>query len=141
MVSQDGRDAFFNEQDTRKDFKEILAKRSDLVRYGKGRIVKPGSGSVTHLAGLVLGQITQAGPNQYRWAPYNPAATDGSQVAKGILAESVQVDSNDNGSLILTITGGAALYQDRLSGLDAAAITALLGKSYVEAGVNILELA
>jgi hypothetical protein len=139
MVSQEGRDAIFIGQDNRTDFKQIIAKRSDLARFAHGRIVKPGS-DTTYQAGLVLGQVTAAGPNQGRWAAYNPSATDGSQVAKGILAGAILADSSDNGTEISVLTGGCAVFQDRLIGLDAAAITALGAKSYVETGFNILEL-
>jgi len=140
MVSNEGRDAIFIGQDTRTDFKQIIAKRSDLAKYARGRLVKPATGDQVYYAGQVLGQISSAGPNQYRWAPYNPAATDGSQVAKAILSGSVDVDSSDNGSETVFLTGGCAVYQDRLIGLDAAAIAALGGISYVENGANILEL-
>ena len=140
MVSNEGKDAIFIPQDSRTDFKQIIAKRSDLAKFNHGRIVKPASGDVIYQAGQVLGQISAAGPTQYRWAPYNPAATDGSQVAKAILAEPTDADSSDNGTEILMLTGGCAFYQDRMIGLDAAAITALGGRSYVESGVNILEL-
>jgi hypothetical protein len=140
MATQEGRDAIFIGQDTRTDFKQIIAKRSDLARFAHGRIVKPGADNTTYQAGLVLGQVTAAGPNQGRWAAYNPAATDGSQVAKGILASATLADTNDNGTEISVLTGGCAVYQDRLIGLDAAAITALGAKSFVETGFNILEL-
>jgi hypothetical protein len=140
MVSTEGTDAIFIGQDTRTDFKQIIAKRSDLAKFARGRLVFPATGDQIYYAGQVLGQITAPGPTQYRWTPYNVSNTDGSQIAKAILANTIDVDSNDNGSEVTLLTGGCAVFQSSLIGLDSAAITALGARSYVENGVNILDL-
>lgn len=139
-MSQTTRDALFIPEDFRKNFKNVIAKRSDLLKFARGRMVKPGSGSVVHYAGEVLGQITSAGPTLTYWAPYLSTNTDGTQIPLGILAESVEVDSVGNDSEIVIITAGAVFY-DLLVGVDANAVTVLKAKKYVEGvgGSNIME--
>lgn len=51
------------------------------VHLMKKIVLASGSGTVAR--GTVLGQITAS----YKWAPLAPAANDGTQVARGILAE------------------------------------------------------
>jgi Bacteriophage lambda head decoration protein D len=132
-MSQELRDALFIASDFQANFKQIIAKRSDLVKFARGRMVTPGAETI-YYAGTVLGQVTSSG----QFKPYVSSATDGSQVAVGILSEYADVDTAGNGGEIAVIVGGA-LYKDRLIGLDSTAITALAARSYVESGNNILD--
>lgn len=136
------RDSLFIPTDDRSNFKQIIAKRSDLVRFAGGRLAPsmvPGS----YNAGLVLGYATSGGDNGF-YKAYNSANTDGSQVAAGVLSEDATVTANSvgtigNGSEVVIIKEGDLL-QTMLIGLDATAITAMSGKSYVDHGVQILSI-
>lgn len=134
-MSKTGKDALFNGSTFRADFKNVIAKRSDLVQFASGRLVAPGSGDAVLQAGQVLGQVTAT----KRWKAYDNAASDGSEVAKGVLASRADYDSDDNGSSIVIIMKGSLL-QDLLVGLDSPAIVDLKGTSYSESGVNIIDI-
>jgi len=139
MPSQEYRDSLFIPQDSRENFKNVIAKRSDLLRFAGGRIVKAGAGlTVTYEAGLVLGYAT-SGADAGFYKPYSNAATDGSQTAVGVLAESAITDDAGNGSEISIIKSGE-LYQDLLIGLDGPAIVDLNAKASVEHGSNLLQI-
>lgn len=71
--------------------------------------------------GTVLGQITASD----LYVPYAKASTDGSQVAKVILAEPVPA-SKDNQVATAYVKG--IFYKDKLKGVDATAMTALLAR-------------
>lgn len=134
-MSQELRDAGFIAQDNRANFKNVIAKRSDLARFDSGRMVAPASGIVKYNAGQVLGKVTASG----KYKAYDATASDGSEVAVGILAEEVMVDSTGFGSKCLIIKSGV-LFKDMLIGLDAAAITALKGSVSQEDGVNLIAI-
>lgn len=139
MASQELRDAMFIKEDNRANFKQVIAKRSDLARFSKGRMAKAGVGlTVTYPAGLVLG-LASSGADSGRYKAYSNAAVDGSEVAVGVLSEEVTTDEFDNGSLAVIIKE-AELFQDALVGLDAAGEADLSAKKYVEAGVNIISI-
>ena len=138
MSTQEMRDALFIYQDTRANFKNIIAKRSDLIRFDGGRIISPVSGTTLYYAGTVLGYAT-SGPYAGKYEPYLSTNSDGSQVAVGILAEDALVDSTGNGSEISIVREGT-LFQDLLVGLDGGAITALGGKPYIERGNNLITI-
>ena len=137
-MSQELRDALFIPQDHRTNFKNIVAKRSDLLKFGRGRIKYAGAGlTVNYEAGTVLGYAT-TGADAGFWKPYLSSNTDGSQVAAAILAESAyDVDQYGNGSEIVFLIGGE-VFQSLLIGLDSGAISNLGAKSYVEGGAQIL---
>lgn len=129
--------------DSRANFKQVIAKRSDLAKFSGGRIafsaVSAGT-FVTTVAGTVLGYAT-SGADSGKYKPYASGNTDGSQVAVGILAEDVVTDSLGNGSEISVLRGkGMTLFQDMLIGLDSGAKTNLGAVSYVEHGVNLLDI-
>lgn len=134
MISN--KDAEFIPADFNAVFKEVVAKRPDLLKRGSGRMALPGSGSTTHYAGEVLGYATSGG-DAGKWKPYASGNSDGSQVAKAILLSTIIVDSTNNNSEIEFSYGGQFL-QDLLIGLDSGAITNLKAISIVENGVNIL---
>lgn len=137
MVQQELRDALFIPSDNRENFKQVIAKRSDLVRFVGGRLA-PSLNSSYQYAGLVLGYAATGGDAGY-YKAYNSANTDGSQVAVGVLSEDANVDSSGNGSEIVVIKQGD-LFVSALIGLDATAITAMGGKEYVEHGVTIIHI-
>lgn len=139
MGSQELRDAMFIPEDSRANFKQVIAKRSDLVKFASGRMAKAGAGlTVTYRAGLVLGYAT-SGADSGRYKAYNDAATDGSQTAVAVLSEEVTTDEFDNGSACVVIKEGELL-QASLIGLDAAGEVDLSAKKYVEGGVNIISI-
>jgi len=133
------RDAVFDKQDFRANFKNVIAKRSDLVQFAGGRIKAAGAGTtVKYEAGLVLGFATSGG-DAGKYKPYNNANTDGSEKAVGVLSETTTVDEFGNGSEISVIKSGV-LFKDMLIGLDAAGIVDLGGSEYVEHGVNLISV-
>lgn len=72
-------------------------------------------------SGTVMGRITADG----KYAPYNNANMDGTEVAVGVLRSMVDATSEDRpGELVLS----GVLKDDQLTGLDAAAITDLGGR-------------
>jgi hypothetical protein len=125
------KDALFIPSDARSNFKNVIAKRSDLAKFASGRLV---ASNATHEAGEVLGVVTISG----RWAPYASTNIDGSEVARGVLAEQAICDSSDNGTEVAILVGGT-LFQDLLIGYDATAKAALMAKEYAEHGVNLVD--
>ena len=137
MSSQELRDAMFIPQDQRANFKQVIAKRSDLVEYTSGRMKAAGAGLMAvYEAGTVVGLAATGGDAGF-YKPYASTATDGSEVAIGVLTEQVVTDESGNGSLAPIGVKGT-FFKDLLIGLDATAITALKAKSLVENGVNLL---
>lgn len=142
MAQPEYRDALFNPSDSRSNFKQIIAKRSDLVRFAGGRLA-PSLKGTTQVAGLVLGYATSGGDAGF-YKAYAVGNTDGSQVAAGVLAEDQTVDTvpasgPGDGSEISIIKEGD-LFADLLIGLDSGAITNMSGKAYVEHGVNLISI-
>lgn len=135
MEDQEYRDSLFIGTDSRSNFKDVVAKRDDLLKRDGGRL-GPSQDSASLYAGQTLGYATTGGDAGF-YKPYNPANNDGSQVAVGFLEQSVTVDSAGNGSEISIIRGGQLLL-DLLIGLDNAGKTALGARTYVEHGTNIL---
>lgn len=139
MVQAEARDALFVASDSRSNFKQVIAKRSDLVEFAGGRMKKSAASTiVTHEAGLVLG-LASSGADSGFYKPYSDVATDGSQVAVGVLSEQAVVDDSAGGQEIVIIKQGC-LYEDLLIGLDAAAKVDLRASSYVEKGVNLIKV-
>ncbi len=138
------RDALFNPSDSRSNFKQIIAKRSDLVRFAGGRLGPSQVGQYLY-AGTVLGFAATGGDAGY-YKPYNAANTDGSQTAVGVLSEDAGPvapwqggGGPGDGSEISVIKEGD-LFQALLIGLDAGAITNMSGKSYTEHGNTLLSI-
>jgi len=134
MNQAEVRDALFIPSDSRANFKNVIAKRSDLARFDGGRLA-PSLYNTNQEAGLVLGYAS-TGADANCFKAYASGNTDGSQVAVGVLAESQSVDAAGNGSEIVVLKS-AVVFKDLLIGLDAGAITNLNGKSSVEHGVNL----
>ena len=135
-MSQEGRDALFIGTDSRSNFKQVIAKRSDLARYDGGRMKPAGAGLfATYEAGLVLGKAA-TGPDAGFYKPYASGNSDGSQVAVGVLSEQVQTDEFGNGSEC-SVLKSAVVFEDLLIGLDSGAKTNLSGHSSVEHGTNL----
>jgi len=137
MASVELRDALFIGTDYRDNFKQVIAKRSDLVQFDGGRLAPSTFGTVLQ-AGTVLGYAATGGDAGF-WKPYNSANTDGSQVALGVLSEYASPDASGNGSEIAIIKDGI-LFKDLLIGLDSGAISALHGSVSVEHGVNLIHI-
>lgn len=130
------RDANFVARDYSANFKQIIAKRSDLARFDGGRMKKSSAGATnTYEAGTVLG-LASSGADSGYYKPYSDVATDGSQVAVGVLSEKCSTDEFGFESEIV-ILKSAVLLKDLLIGLDAAAIVDLRGSSSVEHGTNL----
>lgn len=144
MSQPELRDALFIPSDNRENFKQIIAKRSDLVRYSRGRLAPSLVGTYQY-AGLVLGYASTGADAGY-YKAYNSANSDGSQVAVGVLSEDASVSAPwqggsgpGDGSEIVIIKEGE-LFQSLLIGLDSTAITAMSGKSYTEGGNQIISI-
>lgn len=137
MASQEYRDALFIPQDSRANFKQIIAKRSDLAKFDGGRMKPAGAGlTVTYYAGLVVGYASSGGDAGY-YKPYASGNSDGSQVAVGVLAEDVVTDEFGNGSEA-SILKSAVVFQAKLIGYDATAKSTLPAKESVEHGVALV---
>lgn len=138
MADQEYRDSLFIPEDNRENFKQIIAKRSDLVRFDGGRLKNSGSGLfVTWRAGTVLGYAT-SGADSGKYKAYDDTNTDGSQTAVGVLSEDALVDDAGNGSEISIIRKGC-LFADLLIGMDAAGRVDLGARTFVEHGTNLIE--
>lgn len=131
------RDSLFIATDNRENFKQIIAKRSDLVQFDGARLAPSLYGTYQY-AGLVLGLATSGGDSGF-WKAYNSSNSDGSQVARGVLSEDANVDASGNGSEI-SIIKEATLFQSLLIGLDSTAITNLGGHSFVEHGNTLIRI-
>lgn len=130
------RDASFIGSDYRANFKQVIAKRSDLVVFEGGRMKPAGAGLVaTHQAGLILGKVTATG----LYAPYSDAASDGTEVAVGVLSEIVITDEFGNDSECVIIKNGILL-KDLLIGYDANALADLKGSLSTEHGTNLIKI-
>lgn len=136
-VQSELRDALFIASDDRSNFKQVIAKRSDLVQFAGGRL-GPSLNGTYQYAGLVLGFAATGGDAGF-YKAYNSANSDGSQVAVGVLSEDANVDASGNGSEISIIKEGT-LFKDLLIGLDSTAITNMSAKSYVEHGTNLISI-
>jgi len=137
MSQPELRDALFIASDSRENFKNVIAKRSDLVQFDGGRLA-PSLYGTTQYAGLVLGKAS-SGPDSGYYKAYNDTNTDGSQTAVAVLAETQTVDASGNGSEIVLIREGI-LFEDLLIGLDANGKTDLGAHSFVEHGVNLIRI-
>lgn len=136
------RDSLFNPTDQRTNFKQVIAKRSDLVQFSGGRLAPSLKGTYQY-AGLVLGYASSGADSGF-YKAYNDANTDGSQTAVGVLAEdasvaSVPASGPGDGSEIAIIKEGV-LFKDLLIGLDANGIADMNGKSSVEHGTNLISI-
>lgn len=137
MASQELRDALFIASDQRSNFKQIIAKRSDLVQFDRGRL-GPSTYGTTLVAGTVLGLATSGGDSGF-YKAYASGNSDGSQTAVAVLSEDATSDALGQGSEIVMIRE-ADLFQALLIGLDSGAITALNGKSYSEGGNQLIRI-
>jgi len=119
-----------------------LGKLDPLYPNSGARLVNVRLAAGTYVKGTVLGEIS-ATPGIYK--PYLAGNSDGSQVAKGILQYACIVDASGNVTLAgefgqtqlgvpMYIGGGAVFNTAELTGLDAAAVTAL-GASLIEGTV------
>jgi hypothetical protein len=137
FVQPELRDALFIPTDNRENFKQVIAKRSDLVQIDGARLAPSTFGTYLY-AGTVLGLASSGGDAGF-WKPYAVGNSDGSQVAAGVLSEDANVDASGNGSEAVIIKEGT-LFQSLLVGLDSNAITNLGGKPFVDHGVNLIRI-
>lgn len=96
------------------EHREILDSEARLTQFGA--IFAAGQGIV--LAGTVIGVRT----SDKKWVVYNNALSNGAEVARGILRDSVDTTAGDQ--QVLVVTSGI-LKRNMLSGLDASAVTDL----------------
>lgn len=142
MVQPELRDSIFIASDNRENFKQVIAKRSDLVQRDRGRLAPSMAGTVQE-AGLVLGLASSGGDAGF-YKAYASGNTDGSQVAVGVLEEQANVASTPasgakDGSEVL-IMKVAVLFKDLLIGYDATAKSNLNAHEYSEGGVNLVRI-
>ena len=93
---------------------EFLASSEGVWRFGV--TIASGQGSISK--GEVLGKITASG----KYGSYDNGAADGRETAVGIAAEAVDAATSDQ--LCQAVFSGA-VYESKLTGLDAAAKTDL----------------
>lgn len=137
MAQPEVRDALFIGSDNRENFKQILAKRSDLVQIDGARLA-PSLAPVYLYAGTILGLAATGGDAGY-WKPYNSANTDGSQVAAGILFADTNMDAAGNGSESVIAKEGT-FFKDLLVGYDATAKVGLAAHEFVDHGDNLVRV-
>lgn len=132
-------DANVNNQIFRKDFAIIIALNRQLATIQPVRIAND---STDMLAGTVLGRRTSDGI----YKRYNSGNSDGSQTAACVMFEDVLQDDFNAQAPALTgfaLTRGifaGYVFQAKLTGLDAGAITNLGGRTIIDAsGVSILK--
>lgn len=136
-MSQEASDALFIASDFRANFKNVIAKRTDLTKFSGGRMKYAGAGlTVTYNAGLVVGYATSGGDAGF-YKPYASGNSDGSQIPVGVLSIGLIVDEFGNGSEAQIVTQGE-LFKDKLIGYDANAKSVLAAKEYVEHGTNLV---
>lgn len=98
------------------NFKEILASTDFQLKLPGGVMLKQGQGVLAK--GTVLGKVTATG----LFVAYNASATDGSQTAVCILDND---QDTTNGNIGASAFIGGVFISSKLTGLDAAAQTAL----------------
>lgn len=127
-------DAKYNGEIFRKDHPQILASRRDLASIKGVQLDYDAAG---YLAGQVLGIVTATG----NYKSYDPGASDGSEVAVGILMFDKKVedfvDASDSQGTQMIV--GGEVYKDKLTGLDAAAETAMGARTMNINGEDILK--
>ncbi|MNW38162.1 hypothetical protein D3C74_152210 [compost metagenome] len=98
------------------EFTEVLAISEWQLKLPGGVLLAQGNGVVKK--GTVLGKVTASS----KFIPYDPNATDGSEVAVCILDNDQDTTLTDIGASAWI---GAVFMESKLTGLDAAAKTAL----------------
>lgn len=108
---------------------ETIRSGEFLLSEGNGHIsreeITVASGAGVLEAGQVLGQITASG----KYIAYTPAATDGSEVAAGILYG--RVDTTDADAKGVAVVRMAEVKANSLTGSDADAITDFASQSII----------
>jgi hypothetical protein len=97
-------------------FKEVLADNSWQLKMPGGVLLAGGNGVIAK--GTVLGKVTATG----KYVPYNPGASDGSQVAVCILDNDQDTTNGDVGASAWI---GGVFYASQVIGLDTNAKNAL----------------
>ncbi len=130
-----GSDLNFNGEIFRKDHPIILAARRDLASLKPVRLAYNASG---YVAGQVLGRNTVSG----YYENYNDGGASGLETAAAVLFETVEVDlfaSTGDTRIARGIFGGE-VFEDKLTGLDAAAKVDFASRTIVDAtGVSIMK--
>lgn len=96
---------------------EILASTHALVK--QGCTLAGGQGILP--AGTVLGYKT----SNKKYYVYDNSASDGTEVARGILLEAVDTNADSNADQLAVIVVAGVLKNSKLSGADSSAITDL----------------
>lgn len=128
-------DIKFSGEIFRKDHPMILAARRDLASIKPVRLAFQTDG---YVAGTVLGRNSVSGYYQ----AYTDAGASGQDTAVGVLFEKVEEDlfASSGDTRMARMIAGGEVFEDKLTGLDAAAKTDLGSRSIVDAtGVTILK--
>lgn len=124
-----------------KNYPQIIASDRALAKIIGARMAYQ---SDSLAAGTVVARVTATG----YYVPYDDAVTGGPNVAVGVLLDDVNFDSAATGSgpsgagtqIARVCVGGATLYYDKLTGIDANGLTDIHGRVVVDAaGTNLLE--
>lgn len=128
-------DAKFSGEIFRKDHPQIIAQNRQLASILPVRLAYTGDDI---LAGTVLARNTTSG----YYEPYDNGGSSGTDTAACILLEThaaIEFASSGDTQLGKGLFGGE-VFKDKLTGLDANAITDLGAKTIVDAtGVNVLK--
>lgn len=128
-------DARFNSEIFRKNHPMILAANRHLASLKPVRLAYNSSG---YAAGTVLGRNTTS----LVYQAYNDGGSSGINVAKCITMDATPVEDFDSstGTCLAVAIFGGEVFEDKLTGLDAAGKVDLGSKSIIDAtGVTILK--
>lgn len=122
-----------------KNFPQIIASDRALAKLIPARFAWDAAYAASGiLAGTVVARVTSTG----YYTKYNNAVSGGPDVAVGVTLEDILFDQSATGSAPSGIgtqigrvcVGGATLYADKLTGMDANALTDLHGREITDAG-------
>lgn len=129
-------DAVVNNEIFRQDQTALIAMKRETAVMMPGRMLYDAAG---YPAGQVVARYT-SGVNSGLFGKYNDAGASGLQTAYGILAEPL-ADAASGSNVAKSILVSGYVFQSKLTGLDAAAIVDLGGRSIydVSIGASILK--
>lgn len=129
-------DLVFKPEVFRKDHPMVIAQNMHLSTREPVRLAYNASG---YKAGRVLGRNSTSGYYQN----YDDSASSGLNTAVCVLFEDVdvtEIDGGATGTALARAIFGGELFQDKLLGLDAAAIVDLKARSFIDAtGTTVLK--
>lgn len=130
-------DPRFNGSIFHKNYPQIIASDRALAKIIGARMAWK---STSVAAGTLVGRVTSTG----FYVPYDDAVTGGADTAVGVLLDDVDFEAASGASGIgsnaaRVCVGGASLYYDKLTGLDANGLTDMKARKVTDiTGTNLL---